>query len=337
MTRLHHRLVKNAKFLSCLSALFFILLSQATGTSHTYAASRIAVPVPVSTTSSNWSGYEATAQVNTFKKVQCQAQVPTLNSRGDVSAWCGLGGDPSFVPGGPANTVLVQAGLDSCLGPSCINGNSNAQSNFAWWEIADALIVQPVQFSQGVHSGDNLYFYMESGLNNNVEDKFYIRNITTNESHTIIVNSQGATKDGQSISLSTISGNTRVTSNIPIVSDGASVECIVERPLDAITNTLINLPSFGSEKIGGCDTGLEQSRLLQPMGIIPTISKITMFNRGGSNAPAALLTNVTRFSGLFDTFNVANTSALDVSRQQVRNSVLQHDASSDHPTKFKQT
>lgn len=336
MTRLHQGLVKNVTFLSCLSALFCMLVSQATLTSHTHAASRVTVPIPTSTLSSNWSGYEATGSVGSFKKVQCQAQVPTLNSRGDVSAWCGLGGDPTFVPGGAAKTVLVQAGLDACLGPSCSGGNANGQSNFAWWEIADALIVQPVRFTNGIHSGDNMYFYMESGVNNSTEDKFYIRNITTNEAHTIIVNQQGATKDGQSITISTITGNTRRTSNIPIVSDSASVECIVERPLDAITNTLINLPSFGSEKIGGCDTGSEQSRFLQPMGVIPTVSKISMFNRAGSGAQTALLTNVTRFSGLFDTFNVANTANIDGSLQQVRNST-KTDPSSSPPTRFKQS
>src|SRR5215475_5057815 len=162
MTRLHQELVKNVKFLSCLSALFLVLVGQATVTSHTYAASRITVPIPTSTLSSNWSGYEASGTTGTFKKSQCQAKVPTLNSPGDVSAWCGLGGDPTFVPGGPAKTVLVQAGLDACLGRTCASGNTNTQRNFLWWEIADALVVQPVRFTQGVHPGDTTYFYMES-------------------------------------------------------------------------------------------------------------------------------------------------------------------------------
>jgi hypothetical protein len=318
-----------------------MVMSQATVTLHTHAASRITVPIPVATLSSNWSGYEATGPAGTFKKSQCRAQVPTLTSRGDVSAWCGLGGDPSFVPGGSAKTVLVQAGLDACLGPTCFGGNSNTQVNFAWWEIANALIVQPVRFTKGVKAGDDMYFYMESGINNSIEDKFYLRNITTNESHTIIVNPQGATKDGVPISISTINGNTRRTSNIPIVSDGASVECIVERPLNAITNTLINLPSFGSEKILSCDVGTEQSRLLQPIGVIPTVSKISMINKSRSQGTSgtSLLTSVTTFSGLFDTFTVANTNVIDGPRNQAaRNSTKEppSDPSIPGTTGFKQ-
>ena len=166
MTKLHQRLVKNVKFLSSLLALLFALVGIPIATPNTHVASAATIPLPTTSLSNNWSGMEATSTVGKFKRVQCRAKVPTLTSDGDVSEWCGIGGDPGVVPGGVGNAVLVQAGVDSCLGASCPGNNSNVQHNYVWWEIADALVVQPIRMSKGIHNGDDLYFYMELNIGN---------------------------------------------------------------------------------------------------------------------------------------------------------------------------
>jgi len=320
MTRRHQGLVKNVKFLSCLFALLFALVGLPTATPNTYTASAATIPLPTTSLSNNWSGMEATSTVGKFKKVQCRAKVPTLTSNGDVSEWCGLGGDPSIIPGGVGKAVLVQAGVDSCLGPGCPGGNSNVQHNYVWWEIADALVVQPVRFSKGIHNGDDLYFYMESNVGNSGQDKFYIKNLTTKEpSHTIIINDQGATDNGKPISINTIgSGN----SKIPITSDSASMECILERPLDAISGALAHLPDLEKpENIIECDAGVGTNKFMTPIGLLPNVNSIKMFNssssgrgrgsnsaRQGGQSPT-LITDVSSFNcPNKDCFTVSNSN-----------------------------
>jgi len=320
MTRRHEGLVKNVKFLSCLFALLFALVDIPTAISNTHTASAATIPHPKTSLSNNWSGMEATSTVGKFKSVQCRAKVPTLTSNGDVSEWCGIGGDPTTVPGGVGKTVLVQAGVDSCLGPGCSGNNSNAQRNYVWWEIADALVVQPIRMSQGIHNGDDLYFYMESNVGNSGEDKFYIKNLTTKEpSHTIIVNDQGATDNGKPYSINRIDSS---NSTFQIISDSASVECILERPLDAISGTLAHLPDLEKpENIVECDAGVGANGPLTPIGVLPNVNSIKMFNSSGSGrgqgsnsarqggqAPT-VITNVSNFNcPHIDCFTISNSN-----------------------------
>jgi hypothetical protein len=223
--------------------------------------------------SSNWSGYEATSSRGTFNQVQCSAKVPTLTSAGDVSTWCGLGGDPSVLPGN-ITPVLVQAGFESCLGNSCIGSDSNVQQNSAWWEIADALVVQTVHFAKKIHPGDDMYFYIESNNRSGPQDIFYLSNLTTKEAHKIIINLQGATNDGRPYKINTAGLN----GTLRLISDSATVECIIERPLNANDGTLTRLPIFGSEKVQTCDAGTSQQVGLTPIGFLSNVSKITMFD-----------------------------------------------------------
>ncbi len=317
MTKLHQGFVKNVKFLPCLFALLFALVGLTTATPNTHAASAATIPLPTTSLSNNWSGMEATSAVGNFKRVQCRAKVPTLNSNGDVSEWCGIGGDPAVVSGGVGNAVLVQAGVDSCLGPGCPSNNSNAQHNYVWWEIADALVVQPIRMSKGIHNGDDLYFYIESDFKKDGFDKFYIRNITTKESHTIIVNDQGATDNGKPTSINTAdSGNGK----LPIISDSASMECILERPLDAISGTLAHLPNLTKpENITECDAGVGTNGLMTPIGLLPNVNSIKMFNSSGSGQGSnsarqggqspALITDVSNFNcRTLDCFTVSNSN-----------------------------
>ena len=298
MRRPSRRFTKNAKFLPFTFVLLFSLMGLYIMMPNTYAANLnafyialtpavAAKPHSIATSgSSNWSGYEASSSRGAFKKIQCSVKVPTLTSKGDVSTWCGLGGDPSVLSG-DSNPVLVQAGLDSCLGDSCVGNNPNVQQDFAWWEIADALVVQPVHFAKKVRPGDTMYFYIESDNRSGPEDIFFLGNLTTKETHKIILNLQGATNDGRPYDIDTAG----LHGTLHLISDGASAECIVERPIDANDGTLTRLPIFGSEKIQTCDTGTTSKQAsLTPIGFLSNICKITMFD----SSPQGLGMNAAR-------------------------------------------
>jgi hypothetical protein len=349
MIKPHQQLVKNLKFLPCLFALLFALVGLSTATPNTHAAGTAPpLPSPTNSQSLNWSGYEAIGSLGTFLRTQCTFKVPTLRSRGEVSLWCGLGGDPVGInptnpDKGKKQAVLVQAGVDSCLGLSCPGGNLNIEHSYVWWEIADALVVQPISFSQGIHNGDTIYFYITSNLNKDGFDKFFIRNITTKEIHTIIVNSQGATDNDQPIPVNTLNGQ-RATMNgtsrksaseasFPIITDGASAECILEVPLDAISGTLANLPSFGSAQISGCDAGVGGNGRWTSIAGLPNLSKIKMFktvqannfSRQTNGQQQVFLTDVGKLSCFpyLDCFTVFESNSVSSQVQQSRNSVLQ--------------
>jgi hypothetical protein len=290
MIRLGGRLAKNAKFLSIVFMLHLSLMGLYTMIPNTYAANintfQLALDSAVATQphavvtsgSANWSGYEATSSHGTFTKAQCSAKVPTLTTPGDVSTWCGLGGDPSILPGA-VNPVLVQAGFDSCLGNSCNGNNPSVQQDFAWWEIADAVVVQPVRFAKGVRAGNNMSFFMESDTRSGPNDTFILKNLTTKETHKIIINLQGATDNGKPYTINRVGLN----GTLHLISDGASVECIIERPLNAGDGTLTHLPTFGSEKVQTCDAGTSKRAKLAAIGSFPNISKIAMFDSSLQN------------------------------------------------------
>lgn len=308
-----YQIGKNIKFLPCTFALLFALLGLSITPPSTYAAAS-AIP---SVLSSNWSGFEASGPVGTFKKSQCTTKIPKVTTPGDVSVWCGLGGDPNSInPNNPTTgaqqAVLVQAGIDACLNSTSCTGNCrrSIQCNSIWWEIADALVVQPIRFNRGIHIGDTIYIYMQSNLHNDNVDLFNIQNRTTRESHTIRVTNQGATMDGRPIRI--IGSQPR--NGIPIVSDGASVECIVERPLDVGSNTFIHLATFQSATVTGCDDGPVDQSYLEPISSVPTLTRINMFNdtnssRGSTqraNAPSVIILAqpTDLFGPLLDRFTV---------------------------------
>ena len=329
-----NRIAKNMKFLYYTIVLLFSLLGLSiTPIPSTYAAAQ-AIP---SIFSSNWSGLEAAGPIGTFRKSQCTATVPKITTRGDVSVWCGLGGDPSAIsPNNPTQgsqkAVLVQAGIDACLDDNCIGTNCQrgVQCNDAWWEIADALVSQTIRFTQGVHVGDVFYVYMQSNLHDDNTDLFYIKNQTTGESHTIRVTDQGATKDGTPIRIVGPRPN-----RIPVVSDGASVECIVERPLNAASNSFLKLPDFQSTTVTGCDDGKVGQAVLEPITSNSTVTTISMFDKPkGANAQGSGVTVLAapqqpfaRTPGIVDSFNVVQPSA-NPSTQATRRNTLETTSSS---------
>ncbi len=323
-----NRITRNIKFSYYSLVLLFSLLGLSiVPIPSTYAAAN-AIP---SIFSSNWSGLEAAGPTGTFRKSQCTATVPKITTRGDVSVWCGLGGDPSAInPNNPTQgsqqAVLVQAGIDACLDDNCIGSNCQrgVQCNDAWWEIADALVSQTVRFTIGVHVGDVFYVYMQSNLHDDNTDLFYLQNRTTGESHTIRVTAQGATKDGSPIRIVGPQPN-----RIPVVSDGASVECIVERPLNAASNSFLELPDFQSTTVTGCDDGQVGQAVLEPITTNSTVTTISMFDKptgaSSQNPGVTVLASpqqpFARTPGIVDSFNVIQPAA-NASAQATRRNAL---------------
>lgn len=324
-----NRSVKNRKFLPYTFALLFSLLClPITPRPSAYAAAQ-AIPAVFS---SNWSGLEATGPAGTFRKSQCTATIPQISTRGDVSVWCGLGGDPTAI-GGAQQAVLVQAGIDACLDNNCIGSNCQrgVQCNSIWWEIADALVVQPIRFTKKINAGDVVYVYMQSNLHDDNTDLFYLQDRTSGETHTIRVTNQGATKDGNSTRIIGPRPN-----RIPIVSDGASVECIVERPLDVGSNSFLTLPNFQSTTVTGCDDGRTGQAVLEPITGNATVSTISMFDKpkgGGSQDPsnvsvlAAPQQPFAQTPGIIDSFKVIQPAA-NSPTQATRRNTLQSPSSS---------
>ncbi len=278
----YQQLAKNIKFLPCIFTLLFALVGLSTATPSTHAAASISSPNLV--TSDNWSGDEAQGKIGSFNRAQIAFNVPSLKSNGDMSVWAGLGGDPTLLGGDPNSAVLVQAGVDSCLGSSCFGPcpNPNIQCNYAWWEIADALVVQPIRFNKPISAGNLIAVYLESNFNNKGSDILRVTDLTIGESHTILVANQVATKDGQRISIITPNGRSSSLNGIKIITDGASAECIGERPLVGSLSggSFTTLPVVPPVNILRCDVG--NSRLLEAISSAQPLNQITMVDRGTS-------------------------------------------------------
>jgi hypothetical protein len=299
----YQRLAKNVKFLRCIFALLFALVDLSIAASNTHAAA-----TPLTSQSENWSGHEAQGKPGTFKKVQILFNVPTLTSEGEMSYWAGLGGDPGQLQGKEA--VLVQAGIASCLGSSCSGDcKPNKQCNYAWWEIANALVVQPTRFRKGINTGDLIYVYVQSNVNSDRLDIFHIQNRTTGETHEIRVTDEGATKDNKPISITTPNGRSKSLNGIEIVADGASAECVVERPLiiEPSGNTrFTKLPTFKSVTISRCDVG--NNRIMQAISSVPRINKINMI--GNPSGKISRPTNSARRANATSTTLLTTTGSL---------------------------
>lgn len=275
-----YRLAKKMKLLSWIFALLFALLGLST-TAPTHAVPS-AIP---SVFSPNWSGFAATGPLHTFTKSECTVQVPKVTSPGVVSSWCGLGGIPDSVnPQNPTKgakqAVLVQAGVDACLNSRFCLGNCRrgVACGSAWWEIADALAVQPVPFRKGIKPGDVVHIYMQSNIRNDGTDVFLIQNLTAprQETHTIVVNSQGITDNGRSVQIN----DPNPSKSFPIVTDGASVECIVERSTSTADFSLIPLGDFQSTSIATCNDARVDHLSMEPISNLPTLTKMFLIDDG---------------------------------------------------------
>jgi hypothetical protein len=278
----------NADYRSCSSA-----SSENQSNRHIFPPS-FSSPTPSSSPASsvslsqNWAGYEAMALPHTFNAAQAYFTVPSINPSmpGDVSAWVGVGGDPSLVPSGPNGTVLVQAGLDACLGSFCGCSDSNTQCNTLWWEEFPDFPAETVSFTHGVHAGDQIFVYIDSNVINDQIDAFFMLNKTTDEYHSVALSLTGSRQ---------------------YATDGASSECIVERSSDASTNGLLAFADFGMEKISGCEVSQSSGKETPaPIGSQQNISKIDLFSS----------TQIAADSQTFELpFSLAITGSLDSSGQ----------------------
>lgn len=194
---------------------------------HHLISSSKQVPDVTGLYSKNWSGNVDYASRYTFGIAEAEFNVPSLFIPGSpinshVSIWAGLGGDADFT----SPTVLVQAGVDSSV--TC----GSCQYNESWWEVWPYNEEQNLPLSR-LNSGDDIYITVTSNNSNDGQDYFYIENITANSysSKTVTIRSY--------------------------ISDGATGECVLERPGIFGTNQYYALAQFNpqqsnTENISNC-------------------------------------------------------------------------------------
>jgi len=305
MVQPYQQLARGVKFLPCVFALLFALVGLSTAPPNIHAASLSSLN---SALSFNWAGVEADGQRGSYNRAQMSFTVPSFKSKGEITIWAGLGGGLGGRAGNVGkNFVLVQAGVDSCLG-SCPSLGSNcpdpnSQCNVLWWEIAATLAEEPIQFNQPVRAGDLISVSVASNVNNNGTDQFILKDLTAqpSESHTILVTQQRATQDGQPIPNILSSQGSKLSSlkGVKIPTDGASAECIVERPsvVRSIGNaSLASLPKFSSINVSQCDTGLKNKSTLQAISTASVVKQITMTAGQTSTVPRVITDNIQKDS-----------------------------------------
>jgi hypothetical protein len=257
------------RLLSYFCGLALALSFLVSATSHLYAAS--AKPLAVrhaidprftstgtSTKSINWAGYVAIDQPHTFLKAKLTFEIPTLKGEADfnkvVSIWAGLGGvDSNIVPS------LVQTGIDSLIVPADVTHSEPYQVNQAWFEDYP----QPPLFitftnPQSLSAGDSITVDIQSELGRHqtrVQDRFSIQDQTSGE---------------------TQSGALTIT-DTSFQTDGASAECIVERPafISQIGIQLSSLPQFGTANLSDCQVSNDTNQDTHNDGDLSAIGNST--------------------------------------------------------------
>jgi len=169
----------------------------------------------------NWAGYIADGAVGTFKAASFTFTVPTLQGQqGDhAAAWVGLGGGLTPSP------RLVQAGVDSWI------DDTGHQINAPFWEVVPGFTEQIVALNTNIQAGDQISVSVGSVG----KDIFLINDLSTGSSASFVV--RGATH----------------------LTDGASAECIVERP--SVDRSLIPLAEFRAFAISRCLVGASATRV----------------------------------------------------------------------------
>lgn len=174
-----------------------------------------AAPDVTESFSSSWAGNVATGARGTYRLAEVTFKVPTVSSPHSSNAafWAGVGGAVSSPFG------LVQAGVTVSV------SSSGAQTNQAWWEIvgtpANPL---PQYFSFAVHTGDTIMAYVDSNLDNDGYNTFFVDDETTG-------------------------GYGSPTNPPTYFSDSATGECIAEK------HTSPPLSDFGTVDLDSCILG----------------------------------------------------------------------------------
>ncbi len=283
--------INNVKLLSGLCWLAFTLILLVPMTQQAYAAS-VKIPslqyasnphfkfAAANATSSNWAGYVATGRPATLLRAKVSFIIPTLTGKPDlnkvVSLWAGMGGANSNVI-----TSLVQAGVSSMILPADSTHPKPYQFNWAWFEDYP----QPSQIitfakPNSLRAGDSIYITIKSEpdhLHKKINDHFEIRDTTSNEMQSGIYLSTDRTS----------------------LTDGASAECIVERPSDASTGQALDLPTFGTASLSECQVSTAKDpTTVYAIANAPRIFRVDMINNSGSRviAHTSGLTNGTDFT-----------------------------------------
>jgi len=189
----------------------------------------------------NWSGYIADEAPGTFKAASITFTVPTLRGQsGDhVASWVGLGGGLTPAP------RLVQAGVDSWI------DDAGRQINAPFWEVVPGFTEQIVALNTDIQAGDRVSVSVSSVG----RDTFLISDLSTGASASFVL--RGATN----------------------LTDGASAECIVERP--SVDRSLIPLAQFHALAISRCQVSASSTRLTpisnwshRPLNIVNTSGQV---------------------------------------------------------------
>lgn len=164
----------------------------------------------------NWAGNVAYGNVGTYREAGVDFTVPSPSSmlaNQRVTVWAGLGGDDYYTNGN--YPVLVQAGVDV-----------STEGNVSFWEVWPYNTEQDLPLTH-LAAGDLIYSYVNSNLNYDGYNYFYLENKTagTYNSHY---------------------DTTRY-------SDSTSGECILERP--TVNGSYTGLANFGTERFTGCYVG----------------------------------------------------------------------------------
>ena len=215
-------------------------------------------------TSINWAGYVATGGPATFLKARTTFTIPTITGKPDpnriVSLWAGVGGTTSDIV-----RSLVQAGIDSALEPADRSSSKPYQVNEAWIEVyPQPPQTLPFTNPKSLSPGDPIRIEVKAG-----QDK---QNHKIKLSFTITDN---ASNETQTLSLS--------TSDATFQTDGASGECILERPLFSITNDVVILPQFETANFGECQVSKANDAAdLDKIGTYPNLFRVDMTNDTGT-------------------------------------------------------
>ncbi|MEO6887784.1 MAG: G1 family glutamic endopeptidase [Ktedonobacteraceae bacterium] len=176
-----------------------------------------------------WAGNVAYGSRATYRVASVNFTVPSIPSIGSsdrVSIWAGVGGDTDFT----SSVMLVQVGVDVS------RATFGGQYNTSWWEIAPYNAEQNLPLSR-LKAGDRIFALASSSADNNGNNYFYIDNETVNNYNS---HSDNASKH---------------------LTDGATGECIVERP--TVGKTISHLANFGTEQLNSCDiSSVSQSKYI---------------------------------------------------------------------------
>jgi hypothetical protein len=185
----------------------------------THAPDSAITPNVIGRTFLNWAGNVAYGSRGTYRVASVDFTVPSIpniSSSQRVSIWAGVGGDPDYT----SALMLVQAGVE------IHRATFGGQYNTSFWEIEPYNNGEQSLPLSRLQAGDHIFALASSSADNDGYNYFYIDNETVNSYNEHYDYSNHLT-------------------------DGASGECIVERP--KVGSSYTDLANFGTEYLNRCD------------------------------------------------------------------------------------